>query len=88
MGDERKSVRSMPTLPYKCTIFILVSIFFFILGNSLFGLRIVARKSAGTSPKVRGPVKLPSHLEQKQIPLGNISMQICTLLVLVNLCPY
>ena len=45
-------------------------------------------KGVGTSPKVRGPVKLPPHLEQKQTPLGNISVQICALLVLVNCFPY
>ena len=45
-------------------------------------------KGVGTSPKVRGPAKLPSHLEQKQPPLGKISVQMCALLVLVNNFPY
>ena len=41
-------------------------------------------KSVGTSPKVRGPGKLRSHLEQKLIPLRYISTHICALLVLAN----
>ena len=62
---------------------------------STFGLPLVIRRCAalqhkgvGTSPKVREPVKVPSHLEQKLTPLGHISTQICALLVLVNRFPY
>ena len=41
-------------------------------------------KGVGTSPKVRGPVKLGSHLEQKLTPPRYLFTQLCALLVLVN----
>ena len=47
-------------------------------------LNMMLYKGVGTSPKVRGAGKLPSHLEQKQTPLGNISLHICALIVLVK----
>ena len=44
----------------------------------------VAHKGEGTTPKVRGPVKLRSHLEQKLISLRCTFTQIGVLLVLAN----
>ena len=54
----------------------------FIILQSSFG------KGVGTSPKVRGPVKLRSPLEWKLTPLRHISTQILACLVLVNRFPY
>ena len=45
-------------------------------------------KGVGTSPKVRGPVKLRSHLEKKLTSLRWISTQISAFLVLANRFPY